>query len=228
MKLFIDDANVKEIRRLVELYPIDGVTTNPSILAKAGGDPVAALQEIRGIIGEEKLLFVQALPLDAEGMVKDARAIVGKYGKNTVVKLPSVPEGFKAMKILREEGIKTCGTVVYTPMQAYLAAKAGASFVAPYVNRIDNMGYDGIGVVEQIQDILTLHEMDAQVLAASFKNSQQVLTLCAYGIGSATCAPAVIDAFVKNLAIDGAISDFIRDFEGAFGEDSTMAGLIGE
>ena len=111
-------------------------------------------------------------------------------------------------------------------MQAYLAAKAGADYVAPYVNRIDNMGFDGVGVVEQIQDILTLHGYDTQVLAASFKNSQQVLTLCAYGIGSATCAPAVIDAFVKNLAIDGAINDFTRDFYSLAGEGKSMADLI--
>ena len=189
MKLLIDDANVKEIRRLCDLYPIDGVTTNPSILAKAGGNPVEVLKEIRGIIGEDKLIFAQAIPLDAEGMIRDARAIVKLLGKNTIVKVPSVPEGFKAIRALKEEGIHTCGTVVYTPMQAYLAAKAGADYVAPYVNRIDNMGYDGIAVVQQIQDILTLHHLDTQVLAASFKNSQQVLTLCAYGIGSATCAP---------------------------------------
>ena len=155
MKLYIDDANVSEIRRLIDLYPIDGVTTNPSILSKVKGDPIEVLKEIRAILGEEKELFVQAIPTDAEGMVKDAHAIVKLLGQNTVVKIPSVPEGFKAIRILREEGIRTCGTVVYTPMQAYLAAKAGASYVAPYVNRIDNMGYDGITITEQIQDILT-------------------------------------------------------------------------
>ena len=227
MKLLIDDANVKEIKRLCDLYPIDGVTTNPSILAKAGGNPVDVLKEIRRIIGDDKLIFAQAIPLDAEGMVRDARAIVKLLGKNTIVKVPSVPEGFKAIRMLKEEGIHTCGTVVYTPMQAFLAAKAGADYVAPYVNRIDNMGYDGIAIVQQIQDILTLHHLDTQILAASFKNSQQVLSLCAYGIGSATCAPSVIDALVKNLAIDGAIDDFIHDFAGLAGEGKTMADLIG-
>ena len=222
MKLLIDDANVQEIRRLCDLYPIDGVTTNPSILAKTGRDPKEVLTEIRGIIGPGKLLFAQAIPLDAEGMVRDARAIVKLLGEGTVVKVPSIPEGFKAIRMLREEGILSCGTVVYTPLQAYLAAKAGADYVAPYVNRIDNMGFDGVGVVEQIQDILTLHQLDTQVLAASFKNSQQVLTLCAYGIGSATCAPAVIDAFVKNPAIDAAVRQFAADFETLAGPDVTM------
>ena len=227
MKLFIDSANVEEIKRLCDLYPIDGVTTNPTILARAGGDPIGVLKEIRRLIGEEKLIFAQAIPLDADGMVRDARAIMKLLGKNAVVKVPSIPEGFKAIRALKEAGIPSCGTVVYTPMQAYLAAKAGADYVAPYINRIDNMGYDGVGVVEQIQDILTLHRMDTRVLAASFKNSQQVLSLCAYGIGSATCAPDVIDGFVRNLSVDGAIDDFTRDFARAAGAGRTMADLIG-
>ncbi len=225
MKLFIDHADTNAIRRLVNLYPIDGVTTNPSILAKAGRNPKETLTEIRGIIGDDAILFAQALALDAEGMVKDAKYIVELCGKNTVVKLPSIPEGFKAMQILKEEGITTCGTVVYTPMQALLAAKAGASYVAPYVNRIDNMGYDGIAIVKQIQDILDSYpELECEILAASFKNSQQVLELCAYGIESITAAPDVIDALVKNLAIDGAVDTFVNDFEKLTGV-KTMAEL---
>ena len=227
MKLYIDSADAGEIRRLCALYPIDGVTTNPTLLARAGGDPVEVLKEIRGIVGEGRLIFAQAIPPDAEGMLRDARAIVKLLGKNTVVKVPSVPEGFKAIRAMKAEGIPACGTVVYTPMQAYLAAKAGADYVAPYVNRIDNMGFDGVGVVRQIQDILTLHRMDATILAASFRNSQQVLSLCAYGVGAATCAPEVIDGFVKNPVIDGAVADFARDFASAAGEGRSMADLIG-
>ena len=226
MKLFIDDANVDEIRRLTDLYPIDGVTTNPTILSRTGNNPVEVLKEIREIIGPDKMIFAQAIPEDTEGMMRDARAIVKLLGENTVVTLPSIPNGFKAIRLLKEENIHTCGTVVYTPMQAYLAAKAGADYVAPYVNRIDNMGYDGEQVVREIQDIFTMNNMDTEILAASFKNSQQVLSLCEYGIGAATCAPAVIDGFVKNQAIDGAISDFIRDFSQTAGEGKTMADLI--
>lgn len=221
MKLLIDDAHIEEIRRIYDLYPVDGVTTNPSILSKVKKDPKETLLEIRNFIGNEGLLFVQALPLHAEGMVEDAIAITDLLGKNTVVKIPSIPEGFKAIQILRKKGIITCGTVVYTPMQAYLAAKAGASYVAPYVNRIDNMGYDGIKVTKEIHDILTNNHMDSMVLAASFKNSQQVLELCEYGVGASTAAPSVIDAFVKNPAIDGAVNDFITDFK-TIGEGTCM------
>ena len=228
MKLFIDDANIHEIERLCDLYPIDGVTTNPSILLKTGGNPAEVLKRIRDVIGKDRVLFAQAVPLTAPEIVRDAHAIVRLLGERTVVKVPSIPEGFKAIRALREAGIATCGTVVYTPLQAYLAAKAGADYVAPYVNRVDNMGYDGVGTVKQIQDILTRHGYPTQVLAASFKNSQQVLSLCAYGVGAVTCAPSVIDAFVKNLAIDGAVRDFVRDFEALAGAGKTMADVIGE
>ena len=220
MKLFIDDANLEAIKEINEYYPVDGVTTNPSILAKAKRDPRETLKAIREIIGEDKIIFAQAVDLSFEGMIKDAHMIVELLGKNTVVKPPSTPTGFKAMMALKKEGIPTCGTVVYTPMQAYLAAKAGASYVAPYVNRIDNMGYDGTGVVKKIQNILENNGMDCEVLAASFKNSQQVLELAEYGVGNATCAADVIKGFVKNLAIDGAINDFVEDFKALTGKTS--------
>lgn len=226
MELYIDDANISEIRRLIDLYPIDGVTTNPSILAKTGENPVKVLKEIRSILGPEKYIFAQTIPMDAEGMIRDAHALVSLLGKRTVVKLPSIPEGFKAIRTLSEDGLLTCGTVVYTPLQAYLAAKSGAAYVAPYINRIDNMGFDGVHVVQQIQDILSLHRFDTKILAASFKNSQQVLSLCAYGIKAATCAPSVIDSFVKNAAIDGAVNDFLRDFEKIVPSGQSMADLI--
>lgn len=225
MKLFIDDAHLDAIRKILDEYPVDGVTTNPSILAKVGEDPVTVLHDIRKVIGAERLLFVQAVPTDTEGMIRDAEAIARAFGENTVVKIPSIPAGFKAIRQLKAAGIQTCGTVVYTPMQAYLAAKAGAAYVAPYVNRIDNMGYDGIAVVKEIQDILTKNGMASEVLAASFKNSQQVLALCAYGVGAATAAPAVIAGLVKNAAIDGAVADFVRDFA-KVGHGKTMAQLL--
>ena len=223
MKLFIDDANTEAIRRICDLYPIDGVTTNPSILAKAKRDPRETLKEIREIIGPDAVIFAQAVDLSYEGMLKDARMLMDLLGENTIIKIPSSPTGFKAIKTLKEEGIRTCGTVVYTPMQAYLAAKAGASYAAPYVNRIDNMGFDGVRVVKEIQNILTNNRMECEVLAASFKNSQQVLELCEYGIGNATCAVDVIESFVKNPAIYGAIQDFVNDFEKLTGKTARSA-----
>lgn len=223
MQLLIDDANIDEIIRIYDMYPIDGVTTNPSILAKSGRQPYEVLGEIRAFIGKEADLHVQAVGTDANTILKDAHRIISELGPRTLVKIPCIPEGFKAMQMLREEGIRTTGTAIYTPIQAYLAAKSGAEYVAPYINRIDNVGYDGIKVAMDIQNILGVNHLDTKVLAASFKNSKQVLELCEYGIGAATVAPDVIDGLVKNMAISAAINDFIKDFEGLVGEGKTMA-----
>ena len=223
MKLIIDDANVEKIKKIYEYYPVDGVTTNPSILAKSGRAPYQVLKEIRQIIGDEAQLHVQAVAATAEGMVEDAHRIVAELGQNTFVKIPSVPEGFKAMKLLKAEGIGITATAIYTPLQGFLAGKCGADYAAPYVNRIDNMGYNGVQVAQTIHDIFKKNNLSTQVLAASFKNSQQVLELCAYGIGAATIAPDVLEGLVKNPAITAAVADFTRDFEGLVGIGKTMS-----
>lgn len=223
MKLIIDDADMERIRRIYEFYPVDGVTTNPSILAKCGRKPYEVLREIRAFIGKEAELHVQAVSREADGMLKEAKRIVLELGENTFVKIPSVPEGFKAMKMLREEGISVTATVVYTPMQAFLAAKSGASYAAPYINRIDNMGYNGIQTAKNIHDIFRNNKLETEVLAASFKNSRQLLELCEYGIGAATAAPDVIEGLAKNQAVTAAVDDFIRDFEGLAGVGKDMS-----
>ena len=222
MKLYIDDAHIEDIKRLYDLYPIDGVTTNPSILSKVNQDPIKTLVEIREEIGPESELFVQAVALDTEGILRDAHAIIDLLGKNTIIKVPAVPAGIKAIKALTQEGIRTCGTVVYTALQAFLASKAGAAYVAPYVNRIDNMGYDGIKDVKEIYDILQKSGWKTEVLAASFKNAWQVVVMAEYGIEAVTCAPNIIDAFATNPSIEGAIQDFVNDFRELTGKE-TMA-----
>ena len=223
MKLIIDDAHIDLIKRVYEFYPVDGVTTNPSILAKSGRNPYEVLKEIRKFIGKEAELHVQVISRNAEGMAEEAERIVKELGENTYVKIPSVPEGFKAMKMLNQKGINITATAIYTPMQAFLAAKCGAAYAAPYINRIDNMGYNGIQVAKNIHDIFKNNGLKTEVLAASFKNSQQLLELCEYGIGASTVAPDVIEGLVKNQAITGAIEDFIKDFEGLTGEGKNMS-----
>lgn len=213
MKLLIDDANLADIKELYEFYPIDGVTTNPSILAKSGRRPFDVLNEIRAFIGPDADLHVQAVALDAAGMVEDAKRIIGELGEKTLVKIPCIPEGFKAMKTLQKMGIRITGTAIYTPMQAFLAAQCGAEYTAPYINRIDNMGFDGIAVAKEIQDIFTKNKLSASILAASFKNSQQVLELCKYGVGASTVSPDVIRVLVKNPAVTAAVDAFVNDFE---------------
>lgn len=222
MKLLIDDANIEKIKRIYEFYPIDGVTTNPSILAKSGRNPYEVLTEIRSLIGPDADLHVQAVSKTAEGMVEEGRRIAEVLGKNTYIKIPTVVEGLKAMKLLSEQGYRVTATAIYTPQQAFLAGKAGADYAAPYVNRIDNLGGDGVQSTKRIHDIFKKNGLKTELLAASFKNTQQVLELAEYGIGAATVGPDVIDGLIKNPAVSSAVDAFIADFERLVGQGRTM------
>ena len=223
MKLLIDDAHIEQIKKIYEFYPVAGVTTNPSILSKIGGNPFDTLKEIREFIGEDAQLHVQAVSRRADSIVEEAWHIVKNLGANTFVKIPAVPEGFKAMKILLETSeIPFTATAIYTPMQAFIAGQCGANYAAPYVNRIDNMGFNGLTVAKEIQQIFERNFMETEVIAASFKNSQQVLELCKCGISAATLAPEIFTALVKNSAINSAVEDFITDFESFAGKNKTM------
>lgn len=222
MKLLIDDANFEKIQRLYEFYPIDGVTTNPSILAKSGRNPYEVLTQIRDFIGEDADLHVQVISRKAEDMVVEGRKIAERLGKNTLIKIPTVVEGLKAMKALSAEGYRVTATAIYTPQQAFLAGKAGADYAAPYVNRIDNLGGDGVQTTMRIHDIYENNGMKTQLLAASFKNTQQVLELAEYGIGAATVGPDVIEGLMKNVTVDSAVEAFIADFEKLVGAGKTM------
>ena len=222
MKLIIDDANIDSIKRIYEYYPVSGVTTNPSILFKTGRKPFDVLKEIREVIGDDAELHAQVISKNADGMVSEAQKIAGELGGNTFIKIPATEEGLKAIKFLSAMQIKTTATAIYAPMQGYLAGLCGASYAAVYVNRIDNLGYDGIKVACDIHDMFKTNEMSCQVLGASFKNSYQVLSLCKHGVGSATLAPDIFKGLVCNASVDKAVNDFIADFEKLAGEDKTM------
>ena len=222
MTLLIDDADIARIKAIYNYYPIDGVTTNPSILAKYGKPPYEALLAIREFIGNKAELHAQVVSTTAEEMVKEGRKIERILGNNTYIKIPTIPEGLKAMQILRAEGYHVTATGIYTPMQAYLAAKAGAEYAAPYVNRIDNLGNDGVQTTKKMQDIYVRNGLDTKILAAGFKNSQQVQELCEYGISSITVASDVIENLIKNANITAAVNDFVADFESLCGKGKTM------
>ena len=222
MKLLIDDADINRIKRLYENYPIDGVTTNPSILAKCGRSPYEALRDIREFIGNKAELHVQVVSTTAEQMVEEGRKIERTLGNNTYIKIPTIPEGLRAMQILRGEGYHVTATAIYTPMQAYLAAKAGAEYAAPYVNRIDNLGADGVTTTKKMQDIYAHNNLSTKILAAGFKNSQQVQELCEYGVSCLTIASDVIENLIKNANVTTAVDDFVADFESLCGKGKTM------
>ncbi len=222
MVLLIDDADIQRIKTIYNYYPVDGVTTNPSILAKYGRRPYDALLEIREFIGNRAELHAQVVSRTAEEMVAEGRKIEQMLGNNTFIKIPTIPEGLKAMKILSGEGYHVTATAIYTPMQAYLAAKAGAEYAAPYVNRIDNLGNDGITTTKKMQDIYVRNGLKTKLLAAGFKNSQQVQELCEYGVSAVTVASDVIENFIKNACVTAAVDDFIGDFEKLCGQGKTM------
>lgn len=222
MKFLIDDANVEKIREICAYYPVDGVTTNPSILAKSGRKPYEVLKEIREFIGTDADLHVQVVSRKAEDMVAEGHKILEELGDNTFVKIPVVPEGLRAIRILSGEGHRVTATAIYTPMQAFLAGKAGADYAAPYVNRIDNLGANGIETAKAIHDIFRKTGLKTEVLAASFKNSQQVQELCQYGIGAVTISTDVIEGLIRNVSVTSAIDAFVADFEGLCGEGKTM------
>ncbi len=223
MKFLVDNADIQKIKKVYRVFPMDGVSTNPTILAASGRQPFDVLKEIREFIGADADLHVQVVGLTADAMLEDAARIRQELGANTYVKIPVNEEGLVAIKELRKDAsAKITATAIYTPMQAFLAAKAGANFAAPYVNRIDNLGANGIETAKRIHDIFRQNNLNAEILAASFKNSQQVLELCEYGVGAATIAPDVIHGLIKNDSVTMAIQTFTKDFEKLVGEGKTM------
>ena len=222
MRLFVDTADIEAIRYLYDYYPLDGVTTNPTILAAAKREPYAVLEDIRNFLGNEGTLHVQVISRESEKMVEEAHRICSRLGKNTCIKIPVIPEGLKAIKQLVKEGLCVTATGIYTVQQAFLAGKAGAAYAAPYVNRIDNLGVDGVQTVCRIKSCFDNCRLKTAILAASFKNSQQFLALAEKGIDSATIAPAILKGMLTNECVNKAVETFRTDFEALYGESATM------
>ena len=221
MLYLLDTANLEAIERAYNFYPMDGVTTNPTIISNEKRNFIDILKDIRKIIGNDSMLHVQAVSLTAEKMVEEAEYINSVIGGNLYIKIPVIPEGIKAMKILKQKGIKITATAIFTAQQALMAAVAGASFVAPYVNRIDNISGDGVDVVAQIVQLLRQYDLNAKVLAASFKNVQQVHSVALVGGQSVTVNPEILDAMLKHPLTDWSISQFVNDWESVYGIGKT-------
>lgn len=212
MLVLIDCADVREIESLYNDYPYDGVTTNPTILRAAANDPIKQLRRIREMLPATSQLHAQLVSEDTDRMVQEAEFLISHVGQNLFIKVPVTASGLRAIPKLVKREIRVTATAVYTPMQAFMAAKAGASYAAPYVNRLDNMGADGVRVAKTIHDIFEVQNLDAEVLAASFKNSQQIMELCAHGIGAITAAPDVLRALTYHDATFMAEEHFEQDF----------------
>ena len=223
MLILIDDANLTKIEELYNKYPYDGVTTNPTILSKTGNpNPMDQLKKIRALIPNGAPLHAQVLSTETADMVKEAEYMISVLGEGTYIKVPVTANGLKAISILSKKGIATTATAIYGVMPAFMAAKAGAKFLAPYVNRLDNLGYDGVQVAKDIHTMVKAHGYEAEVLGASFKNSQQVIDMCKFGIGAVTVNPDTLNTLAYNGVAEGAVKDFIHDFETCCGAGKTM------
>lgn len=212
MKFFIDTANIEEIKKANELGLLDGVTTNPSLVAKEGREFKELIKEICNIV--DGPVSAEVLSLETEGMVSEARELA-KIANNIVVKIPLVKEGLKAVKILSGEGIKTNVTLCFSAVQALMAAKAGADYISPFVGRLDDIGQIGMELVEQITTIYEAYGYETEIIVASIRNPIHVLDAALMGADIATIPFKVMEQLIKHPLTDIGIANFMADWKKA-------------
>lgn len=210
MKLFIDTADVKEIREAAQMGVLDGVTTNPSLVAKTGRPFREVLEEIVAIV--DGPVSAEVVSVDHDGMVSEARALA-KIHRNIVIKIPLIREGIKAAKTLSDEGIKTNVTLCFSPMQALLAAKAGAAYISPFVGRLDDISHDGMQLVQQIVEIYANYGFATEVLVASIRHPMHMLEAAMMGADVATVPFKVINQLIHHPLTDIGLDKFLKDWE---------------
>ncbi len=210
MKLFIDTANVDEIRKANDMGVICGVTTNPSLIAKEGRIFEDVVREITSIV--DGPISAEVISLDSEGMIREAVELA-KIHKNIIIKLPMTVEGLKAVKVLHKEKIKTNVTLIFSAGQALLAAKAGATYVSPFAGRLDDIGNDGMNLVKEIVDIFRNYEIDTEIIAASIRHPMHVLEAAKLGCHIATIPYKVIVQLTKHPLTDKGIDQFLKDWD---------------
>lgn len=217
MKLFIDTANVEDIRKANDMGVICGVTTNPSLIAKEGRDFGEVIKEITTIVDGPISGEVKATTVDAEGMIKEGREIA-KIHPNMIVKIPMTVEGLKAVKVLSAEGIKTNVTLIFAANQALLAARAGATYVSPFLGRLDDVNQSGISLIEDIVAIFSNYDIQTEIIAASIRTTVHVTDCALAGADIATVPYSVIEQMTKHPMTDQGIAKFQKDYKAVFGE----------
>lgn len=217
MKIFVDTAKVEDIKKANDMGVICGVTTNPSLIAKEGRDFKEVITEITQIVDGPISGEVKATTTSAEGMIKEGREIASIH-KNMVVKIPMTIEGLKAVKVLSKEGIKTNVTLVFTPNQALLAARAGASYVSPFLGRLDDISQSGIELIKEISSIFKIYNFDTEIIIASVRNPIHVKECALAGADIATIPYGVIEQMTKHPLTDAGILKFQQDYEKVFGK----------
>lgn len=217
MRFFVDTANVEEIRKANDMGVICGVTTNPSLIAKEGRSFNEVIAQIAAIVDGPISGEVKATTTDAEGMIAEGREIAAIH-PNMVVKIPMTAEGLKATRVLAAENIKTNVTLVFTAAQALLAARAGATYVSPFLGRLDDVSTPGIDLICDITEIFNLHDIRTQIIAASIRNPIHVIDCAKAGADIATVPYKVIEQMIKHPLTDAGIAKFQADYKAVFGE----------
>lgn len=213
MKIFIDTANVDEIKQANDLGVVKGVTTNPSLVAKEGRDLKEVIKEICEIV--DGPISCEVLSLDSEGMIKEGREFA-KIHKNIVIKIPMTEEGLKAVKVLSKDGIKTNVTLIFSASQALLASLAGATFVSPFIGRIDDISMDGYQLIDEIVTIFDVHGLDTEIIAASIRHPMHVVEAAKLGSHIATVPFKIIKQMTKHPLTDKGIEKFMADWDKTF------------
>lgn len=210
MKIFMDTANVEEIVKFVDWGVVYGVTTNPSLIAKSGHTQAEVIPEIAKLVAGP--VSAEVISTECDGMVEEARKLV-KIADNIVIKIPCIPEGLKAVKILSAEGIKTNVTLVFSMAQALLAARAGASYVSPFIGRLDDIGEDGVHLVENIVKAFKLYGINTEVIAASIRNLEHVEKVMLTGCQIATIPTKVLEQMIVHPLTDKGLAQFMADYQ---------------
>lgn len=227
MEFLIDTANLDEIRKYEEMIPLAGVTSNPSIVKKEGKiDFFEHMRAIREIIGTDRSLHVQVVGTDYASMMADAQAILNNIDADVYVKVPVSKEGLKVIKALKAQNRNVTATAVYSKFQAYLAIAAGADYVAPYFNRMENLNIDPCEAIREMANEISRTNSPTKILAASFKNVGQVNAALEAGAQAATMGADIIEAALDMPSIEKAVSDFTADWEASFGEGVTINVLV--
>lgn len=217
MKYLMDGGNLEEIKYCNEYFPLAGVTTNPTLISKEKTDFLQRIRDIRDIIGPDKMIHVQTVQKTAEGIIEEAEFLKKEMGANFFLKIPIGEEGLRATMMLKKMGIDVTMTAIFTPPQALIAAMAGASYVAPYVNRLDNIVGEGTRVVAEIVEQFKTYNIDCKVLAASFKSVEQVHKCALAGCDAITVSADIFKAIISHSMTDATVKAFDEDWHGQYG-----------
>jgi transaldolase len=210
MKIFLDTANIKSIRHYSEMGMVDGITTNPTLLSKESGDPEEIMKEIVKIV--QGPVSLEVISTETNQIIEEAY-ILKRYGSNVIIKVPMIPDGLKAVKKLKEEGIETNVTLVFSANQALLAAKAGASYVSPFIGRLDDAGNDGMNLIRDIKQIFKNYQYDTKLLVASIRHPIHVIESAKSGADVVTLPPDILGKMFLHPLTDKGLKTFISDWE---------------